>query len=268
MSTSSVAIKLVYVGSLVLHVALLRGVSEIEVRERTEVVTVTMRVVDPPPEPPPPPPEPEPSPPEAPPVVEEAPAPPPPPAPEPPPPPPPPPRPPRSDPPPAAAEAAAPAATGTGDGIPDFGVVLGGGAGPGGIHVPVGSPDGQRNREEVARTEEPAVRRTERRRVEREPTPEVEERCEGETRERPTPRQVARPAFTDEARNNGISGRVRVRVQVDESGEVTDVELLEGLGYGLDERALEAARNARFDPALRCGTPVAAAFTISMRFDL
>jgi protein TonB len=61
---------------------------------------------------------------------------------------------------------------------------------------------------------------------------------------------------------------VRVEVTVDDSGHVTGARLLAGLGYGLDEAALEAAKRAAFEPATRCGKPVSATFVIAMRFSL
>jgi len=57
-----------------------------------------------------------------------------------------------------------------------------------------------------------------------------------------------------------------VELTVDETGRVVEVRVLQGLGYGLDEAALAAARSATFEPALRCGKPSRATFTISMRF--
>ncbi|NOU30175.1 MAG: energy transducer TonB [Polyangiaceae bacterium] len=79
---------------------------------------------------------------------------------------------------------------------------------------------------------------------------------------------VPQPAYTDAARAAGISGRVRVEITVDERGHVARVRVLEGLGYGLDEAALASARAATFDPAMRCGKPVSATFTVAMRFTL
>ena len=76
------------------------------------------------------------------------------------------------------------------------------------------------------------------------------------------------PAGTEAARAAGIEGKVRVQLTVDESGRVVDVKLLQGLGYGLDEAALAAARQAEFEPAVRCGKPARATFNISMRFTL
>jgi protein TonB len=61
---------------------------------------------------------------------------------------------------------------------------------------------------------------------------------------------------------------VRAEVLVNESGEVTSVRLLGGLGFGLDEAAMAAARRWRFSPATRCNKPVAAPFVIAMRFVL
>jgi protein TonB len=44
--------------------------------------------------------------------------------------------------------------------------------------------------------------------------------------------------------------------------------VLASLDPGLDEAALVAARAARFEPATRCGEPVDATFTVSIRFQL
>jgi len=62
----------------------------------------------------------------------------------------------------------------------------------------------------------------------------------------------------------GILGKVRVQLTVDETGRVIEVKLLQGLGYGLDEAALAAARQASFEPALHCGKPERA--TVRMAF--
>jgi periplasmic protein TonB len=82
------------------------------------------------------------------------------------------------------------------------------------------------------------------------------------------PISLVRPSYTDEARRAHVEGRVRIELAVDEHGDVTDARILDGLGYGLDEAALEAARKLRFEPALRCSHRVAAPFVIAMRFML
>jgi protein TonB len=83
---------------------------------------------------------------------------------------------------------------------------------------------------------------------------------------KPKPVSVPQPAYTEAARAASVEGRVRVELTVDEAGRVIAVKVLQGLGYGLDEAALAAARSASFTPALRCGRPVRATFTIAMRF--
>jgi protein TonB len=55
-------------------------------------------------------------------------------------------------------------------------------------------------------------------------------------------------------------------VSVAADGSVTQVRLLGGLGYGLDEASLEAARRATFQPATRCGKPVAGTLVMGFRF--
>jgi periplasmic protein TonB len=91
--------------------------------------------------------------------------------------------------------------------------------------------------------------------------------CE-EPAAKPKPRSVPQPLGTEAARAAGVEGKVRVQLEVDETGHVVNVKLLQGLGYGLDEAALTAARRAEFEPAVRCGKPTRATFNISMRFTL
>jgi protein TonB len=74
------------------------------------------------------------------------------------------------------------------------------------------------------------------------------------------------PAYTDDARAAGISGKVRVEITVDEQGRVVAVRVLQGLGYGLDEAAVAAARGMIFEPAVRCGRPAPATFKVGFHF--
>ena len=155
-----------------------------------------------------------------------------------------------------ASEPPAPAAPG----IPDFGVSLagGGGSGPalgglGGAGGGNGVGNGQGNGVETThRVLAPASKA---------------DTCD-EPQKKPRPLSVPQPAYTDDARAAGISGRVRVEITVDDRGHVSRVRVLEGLGHGLDEAALAAARAATFEAATRCGKPVHATFTVAMRFSL
>jgi TonB family protein len=65
-----------------------------------------------------------------------------------------------------------------------------------------------------------------------------------------------RPAYTDAARAAKVEGEVLVEVLFTAAGEVVVQRIIQGLGYGLDESALAAARNIKFRPARRSGQPV------------
>lgn len=61
------------------------------------------------------------------------------------------------------------------------------------------------------------------------------------------------PGFTDEARKNNVEGVVRLRAVLDVSGRVTNIGVVKGLPDGLNERAIAAAKQVRFNPAEKDG---------------
>lgn len=65
-----------------------------------------------------------------------------------------------------------------------------------------------------------------------------------------------RPAYTAEARSQRIEGSVLLDVIFAASGEVRVLGVVRGLGHGLDENAVDAARRIRFTPAMQAGIPV------------
>jgi TonB family protein len=77
-----------------------------------------------------------------------------------------------------------------------------------------------------------------------------------------------RPAYTDEARELKIQGAVSLRVMFTARGEVRVLEVIRGLGHGLDENADLAARQIRFRPAQRNGVPVDSTATVQIIFQL
>jgi periplasmic protein TonB len=85
---------------------------------------------------------------------------------------------------------------------------------------------------------------------------------------KPKPVTVLQPAYTDDARAAQIEGKVRVEITVGPDGVVTSVRVIQGLGHGLDEAALEAAKGSTFEAGSKCGKPIAMTFTIGMRFSL
>ncbi len=57
------------------------------------------------------------------------------------------------------------------------------------------------------------------------------------------------PTFSDDARKAKVQGRVELQVVVTPDGRATNIQVIRGLGLGLDERAVEAVRNWRFRPS-------------------
>lgn len=94
-----------------------------------------------------------------------------------------------------------------------------------------------------------------------------------ESTERPkigrVPPQVTattQPEYTQAARDFGIHGYVYLKLTIDVGGNVHDVELLRGLGYGLDESAVRAVQLWKFEPALQDGVPIAFKAAVEVSF--
>ena len=77
-----------------------------------------------------------------------------------------------------------------------------------------------------------------------------------------------KPDYTDEARKLKIEGEALVKILFTAGGEVRVLELIKGLGHGLDESATRAAQQIRFKPALRDGQPVDSTATVHILFQL
>lgn len=76
------------------------------------------------------------------------------------------------------------------------------------------------------------------------------------------------PVYPRFARRIGKEGTVLLRLTLDESGSLKNVELLEKAGHGFDEAAVTAVRASRFRPALRNGRPVPCRALLPVRFEL
>jgi TonB family protein len=79
--------------------------------------------------------------------------------------------------------------------------------------------------------------------------------------------KVAAP-YTEEARKNGVEGRVRLKVTFWASGEIGPITPLHTLPSGLTEQAVAAARKIRFTPKLVDGVPVSVIATVEYNFSL
>jgi len=77
-----------------------------------------------------------------------------------------------------------------------------------------------------------------------------------------------RPAYTDEARRLQIQGEVLLEVLFAASGEVRVLRTIRGLGHGLDESAIAAARAIQFRPAQRGDAAVDSNAVVHIVFQL
>jgi protein TonB len=55
--------------------------------------------------------------------------------------------------------------------------------------------------------------------------------------------------YPPEAKKNGVSGAVITELLIDKTGKVRQIQLIQGLGFGCDEAAIEALKRFRFRPA-------------------
>lgn len=75
-----------------------------------------------------------------------------------------------------------------------------------------------------------------------------------------------RPGYTEAARQAGMTGVIRLRVIFAADGKIRYPMVVNGLGYGLTEMALRAARSIKFQPALKDGSPISTVKLIEYRF--
>lgn len=57
------------------------------------------------------------------------------------------------------------------------------------------------------------------------------------------------PQYTDEAREAKVQGRVTLRVLVGADGRASQIQIAQGIGMGLDDRAVQSVRSWKFAPA-------------------
>ncbi len=76
------------------------------------------------------------------------------------------------------------------------------------------------------------------------------------------------PQYTEEARRNQVSGRIKVAVEFGSDGKIKFVVPLRGLSYGLTESAVKAASEIRFEPAVKNGKTVTVIKIVEYSFDI
>lgn len=76
------------------------------------------------------------------------------------------------------------------------------------------------------------------------------------------------PSYTESARKNQITGTVVLRAVFSSSGSVTNISTIRGLPDGLTERAISAAKQIKFTPAMKDGHPVSMWMQLEYNFNL
>lgn len=171
-------------------------------------------------------------------------------------------------PPPAKAEPPPPSPPKVGDapeamsGFADLGLSMGGGTG--GMAVPMGNGgEGQGGAAPAKPTasQAPVTRKV------AELAPVDSAPC-AEDLVKPKMLSQVQPAYTPEAQQANVEGKVKLEVTIDATGHVTGVKVLSGLGFGLDEAAAAAVKQWTFSPAVKCGSVVPTTIKMGVSFGL
>jgi periplasmic protein TonB len=85
---------------------------------------------------------------------------------------------------------------------------------------------------------------------------------------KPEPKYMPPPEYSEEGRRSRIQGIVDVLIVVKVDGTVDFEKVSKSLGYGLDQKAIEAVKRWKFLPSKKAGTPVAARVLVSVNFSL
>ena len=85
---------------------------------------------------------------------------------------------------------------------------------------------------------------------------------------RPSLLMKVEPIYTEEARDAKLSGTVRLAIVVRTDGRAHNIEIVEGLGMGLDEKARDAIELWIFEPGTKNGEPVDIEANVEVRFRL
>jgi len=75
--------------------------------------------------------------------------------------------------------------------------------------------------------------------------------------------------YPKQAREQGTDGRVIVQFIVKKDGSISQIKVMKGLGYGLDEEAIRLVKNMpNWQPGVQGGSKVNVQYTLPIKFDL
>jgi periplasmic protein TonB len=84
----------------------------------------------------------------------------------------------------------------------------------------------------------------------------------------PIPIYEPEPEFSEEARKAKYQGVCTLGLIVGVDGRPTNIHVLNALGMGLDEKAIEAVKTWKFEPGKKDGHPVATVIAVEVEFHL
>lgn len=76
------------------------------------------------------------------------------------------------------------------------------------------------------------------------------------------------PQYTEEARQGGVSGNVVIKAVLSSTGKLSNIEVTKSLPKGLTEKAIEAARQLIFIPAMKDGKFVSQTIQLEYNFSV
>ncbi len=74
--------------------------------------------------------------------------------------------------------------------------------------------------------------------------------------------------YTNLARENNITGTVRLKVVFLANGKIGEIKVIQGLEFGLTNQAVESAKQIKFEPATQNGKPINVVKIIEYNFNI
>jgi TonB family protein len=84
----------------------------------------------------------------------------------------------------------------------------------------------------------------------------------------PSPQYRVEPNYTDAARLARLSGKIVMQVVVKKDGTVEVIRIVQGLGLGLTDSAVDAMKQWKFSPGNKDGQAVDVALNVEVNFNL
>jgi TonB family protein len=75
-------------------------------------------------------------------------------------------------------------------------------------------------------------------------------------------------AYTRDAKAHGIQGTVLLSAVFTADGRITNITIIRGLPFGLNDEAILATQKIKFKPAMKDGVPVSVRMSLEFSFNL